>query len=458
MHINVTDELYDQCIKSLQSLIQIPSVKKEATELDPYGEYIGKALDYFLAEAEKLGLPTRNLGRQIGIVEIGEGDEELGILVHLDVVPAGDRSKWRFDPFSAQIHDSAMWGRGTLDDKGPAMSVLYAMKLVKELTPTWNKRVRLIVGTDEESSWKDIEYYKKVENPPTLAFTPDGCFPVTNSEKGILTLCYQSKLKAPTMVSKIGVGERKNVTPGYGTATIIIKDVDFNKQIASTDSITVEKQSDDTYLLIASGKDGRTSDPIIENNAIHILLNYLMDFLPEEDGFWNVINFYKTYLEESNGRGHNLQISDEVSGHLTIAPCILNGDGSRITFTSNIRYPSTYSFEEIKNRMSKKIEKSPFSWKIVEHKPAIYIPEDTPFIQKLLAVYKDYFGRDEKPLSISGGTYARAFENTVAFGALIPGKPLNAHEPNERVEVEVIRDWINIYANTIYTLAVDPER
>lgn len=457
MNINVNDELMDDCIQSLQNLIKIPSTKESPTPSAPFGEPIAQALDYFLDLANDLGLYTKNLDGYVGIVEMGKGDEELGILVHVDVVPAGDESKWRFPPFSGTVEDDSIWGRGTLDDKGPAIAVLYAMKLLNELSLSWNKRIRLIIGTDEESTWKDIDYYKQIEEPPTFAFTPDGCFPVTNSEKGILTLSYEKGLNGSSIVSSVKAGERYNMTPGIATATLYLDDKNLLAELVGHPSISVRQDLNGMCIVTATGFDGPSSDPVAERNAIHILLKELKKILPSEDSFLEAIDFYECYLQETDGKGHECQLSDDISGDLTIATSILELNDSKVKLISNIRYPSTYKREDIINRCSKRLDSSSFKWNILEHKEAIYIPENTPFVQELLSIYNTYFDSTERALSIAGGTYARAFPNTVAFGALIPGKPLNAHEVNEHVEIEVIRDWINIYAKAIYRLAAKKE-
>ncbi|GAA0363387.1 Sapep family Mn(2+)-dependent dipeptidase [Bacillus horti] len=460
MKFRVSEEQYRQCIESLQELIRIPSVKAAPTEGNPFGEQIGKALDFFLGHAKQLGFTVRDIDRYVGIVEMGEGDEELGILVHIDVVPEGDHSAWRFAPYSAEIHDGSIWGRGTLDDKGPAMAVLYAMKLLADQNIQWNKRVRLIIGTDEESSWQDIAYYKQKEKPPTIAFTPDGCFPVTNSEKGILTLGYEKQREQASIASivkEVQAGERHNVTPGVAKAVIQLSHESSIEAFKSTDQISIELQSDGRILITAKGVAGRTSDPNVETNAIHILLTYLKQCLPKNDGFREVIDFYKTYVQDSNGAGHDCQLSDEISGELTLAPCVLEWNSFRVNLVSNIRYPSSLQLEEILDRVRGKLASSSFTWSVVEHKAPIFVPKDDPFITKLMHVYTSYFNRQDEPLSISGGTYARAFPNTVAFGALIPGKPLNAHEANEHVELKVVQDWIQIYANAIYALVAKIE-
>lgn len=458
MSIRASEELLAECIESIQQLIRIPSVKEAPTESAPFGEPIGQSLDFILNLAKKLGLHTRNLDGYIGIVEMGEGAEELGILVHVDVVPAGDESKWRFPPFSGTIADGSIWGRGTLDDKGPAVAVLYAMKLLNDLSLSWNKRIRLIIGTDEESTWEDIDYYKQVEALPTMAFTPDGCFPVTNSEKGILTLRYEKQITDSTIVSDVKAGERSNVTPGLATATLEMDyDTFIKDNTIKNSAVSVKKAKNGKCVITATGKEGHSSLPVQEENAIHLLLKALKNFLREKDSFLEVIDFYEGYLEATNGSGHGCKLSDDTSGELTLATSILNFSNLNVELISNIRYPSSYKKADIINNCTDKLIASTFDWSILEHKDPVYIPEDTPFIQELLFIYNNYFDSNEKAQSIAGGTYARAFPNTVAFGALIPGKPLNAHEVDEHVELEIIHDWINIYAQTIYTLAAKQE-
>ncbi len=455
MKLNVSNALYEQCLQSLQKLLQIPSVKEPPAQNAPFGKPIGMALDYFLQEAESLQLKTRNMDGYIGIVEMGEGIEELGILVHLDVVPEGDLSEWSVDPFAATIKDDRIWGRGTLDNKGPAMAVLYAMKMVQDLSLPWKRRIRLIIGTDEERTWEDIDYYKEREEPPTIAFTPDGCFPVTNSEKGILTLKYRKQLDASSLLEKIEVGESNNVVPGRAKSWI--RKDSGSVSLHSTDNILIQEESDGSQVITAIGRSGPTSLPDIGSNAIDRLIKYLESVLPEGDSFWTAIHFYKKHLEDSNGKGHNLEIEDDVSGELTLAPCALHLKDKEVVFISNIRYPSTFSLEELTKRYQTTLDRSTFSHEIVEHKDPIYLDSELPFVQELMRIYNGYFKKDDHPLSISGGTYARAFPNTVAFGALIPGKPLNAHEADENIELSVIRDWINIYATTIYRFGIQGE-
>ena len=174
--INQQIENYkNEIIKTTQELIQIPSTHSNSDDPSkPFGENINKSLEYMLNLGNKLGFRTKNIDGYCGYIEFGEGNELIGIIGHLDVVPEGDN--WIFPPFSGTISDNKIFGRGAIDDKGPVVSSLYAMKIVKDNYKI-NKRVRLILGLNEERDWQCINYYKEHEELPTIGFSPDADFP-----------------------------------------------------------------------------------------------------------------------------------------------------------------------------------------------------------------------------------------------------------------------------------------
>lgn len=101
-----------------------------------------------LEMAERDGYEARNVDNYAGHFTFGQGEEELGIFAHLDVVPAG--SGWKTDPYEAQIIDGKLYARGASDDKGLTMACYYGLKIIKDLGLPVSKRVRFVVGTDEE--------------------------------------------------------------------------------------------------------------------------------------------------------------------------------------------------------------------------------------------------------------------------------------------------------------------
>ena len=189
---HATERYFDDLVNSLSKFIQFDSSLKPAEGEYPFGKETADCLAYFLSLAEEMGFETHNYDNYVGEVVFGTG-EEFAILAHLDVVPAG--SGWKYPPFGGVINDDIsnggvigkkIWGRGAMDDKGPAMVCLYALKALKDEGFKPCRKIKLIVGCNEECGWKCIEHYKKVAHMPDEGFTPDADFPVIYAEKGIL--------------------------------------------------------------------------------------------------------------------------------------------------------------------------------------------------------------------------------------------------------------------------------
>src|SRR5690606_23979473 len=170
-------------IHDTQRLLQIKSVLDEenATKDAPLGQGVKDALQFMLDLGEEHGFKSKNEGNLAGHIDFGEAEECVGILCHVDVVPEGDG--WSVDPYGAEIKDGKIYARGAIDDKGPTMAAFYGMKIVKELDLPLKRRVRMIIGTDEESNWRCVDHYFEHEEMPTFGFAPDADFPIIYAEK-----------------------------------------------------------------------------------------------------------------------------------------------------------------------------------------------------------------------------------------------------------------------------------
>src|SRR6056297_462654 len=236
--IKAAESLRDDMILSTQELVKIPSVEAEAEGDYPYGENVYKALAKAMEMSETMGFKTKNIDNQAAHVEMGAGEEILALLCHVDVVPEG--SNWTYPPYAAEVHDGKIFGRGTIDDKGPAVAALYAMKIVKELDIKLNKRVRLILGTNEESGMASLKYYFEKEKMPELAFSPDATFPAIHAEKGILDLKFSADLdsanKDGLKLEQIKGGNAANMVPDFAEAVLSgINKEEIMKQLADID-------------------------------------------------------------------------------------------------------------------------------------------------------------------------------------------------------------------------------
>ena len=462
MELNRIVESYKAVIiENTSKLIQIPSVEGCALSGKPFGEEVNNALLFCLKLAQELGFKTGNVDGYAGYAEMGEGDETLAILVHLDVVPEG--TGWTYPPFSGEVQDGKIYGRGAIDDKGPAIAALYAMKAVMDSTVSLNKKVRIIFGLDEESGWKDMEHYFKKEPMPETGITPDGCYPVIYAEKGIVDIAIKKRFKPSNSVTlrlnSVSGGERPNMVPdsclcsfkphGLNEKVIVSAETFFSmtgeRLQASFDGIGA-------LTIKASGVSAHGSTPQNGKNSIAIMLAFL-----ETLGFGeSEMECYLSLINDKLGydtKGIALGIaSEDESGELTVnlGTLEVNSDGG--TAVLNIRYPVTVSEQAILQKVREALQGNDVEIEIKgRHKP-LYVPKDHPLVKTLLEVYKDQTGQSGDAIAIGGGTYARALNNAVAFGAAFPGRPDLAHQKDEYIEIEDLILNAKIYAHAIAKL------
>ena len=191
--IKKIDMLSLKMIEDIKTIVKMPSVEGTFQQGAPFGKDIALTLDKVLEIAQSLGFETKNLDHYIGYAQYGKGEDYIGIIGHLDVVPTG--LGWKHPPFSAYEEDGYIYSRGILDNKGPIMTCLYALYAIKELNIKLHKPVRIIFGCDEETGFKDLEYYLKHEKPPVMGWTPDCKYPVVYAERGRAVIEISAKEK-----------------------------------------------------------------------------------------------------------------------------------------------------------------------------------------------------------------------------------------------------------------------
>lgn len=452
----------DQIIKSVQELISIPSVKSQPQPGRPFGEGVGKALEYALDLASKLGFRVKNLDGYAGYAEFGEGDETVAILAHLDVVPPGDG--WTYPPYSAEIHDGKIYGRGAIDDKGPAIAALYAMKAVMDSGIPLSKKVRLIFGTDEESGWEDMDYYFKHEPMPDLGLTPDANYPVIHAEKGIVHLSlvkeFSEEDQVVSGIKRIEGGSRPNMVPDLcrcvfdancGEKPLIhmksfqeYSGYQFKTDLSREGEIAVE----------AVGVSAHASTPDKGKNAAAQMLAYLATLgLGNSELEKFVLTLNDKIGSDTTGRNLGIDFKDDVSGSLTLNLGILEIDRSRGRAVIDIRYPVKYTQAQVIEGIKKALEGTGIEIEVGHSQDPLYVPKDHFLVQTLMEVYEEETGQKLEPLAIGGGTYARALKVGVAFGAVFPGNPELAHQKDEYIDIEDLMLNAKIYAKAIARLA-----
>lgn len=453
----------DQLIKDTQELLRIKSVSDDSTksEMAPFGQGIKEALDYALDKCAAFGMDTKNVDGYAGHADIGQGEELVGILCHLDVVPEGDG--WTHPPYAAEIHDGKLYARGSIDDKGPTMAAIYAMRIIKENNLHLNKKVRIIFGTDEESGWKDMDYYFAREKMPAFGFAPDADFPIIITEKGILNVHFEGKDNAMKEEGKgnimyFSAGRRPNMVPDNAVVHIEGNfdqlssfESEFNAFLNDYQYGGSSELTDSKLVLNLNGVSAHGMEPFKGVNAGLELINFLLllQGLRKNDWMtWLNKYFYQDYF----GSQFGIKYEDEISGDLTINLGIIKFEENAIDLTLNIRYPVTTNYEEMVNILTDTANKINLKTRFDNSKPH-HVEKDNFLVKTLKNVYEEQTGQEATLLAIGGGTYARALETGVAFGPLFPGKIETAHQKDEHIEVDDLLKTAAIYAQAIYELA-----
>ncbi|WP_291255577.1 dipeptidase PepV [Fusobacterium sp.] len=448
----------DDVIKSIQGAIQIKSVMEEAKEGMPFGEGPAKALNYFVELGKDMGFEVINYDNYVATIEFGEGEEVLGILGHVDVVPEGEG--WDYPPYSGALVDGRIYGRGTLDDKGPSTICLYAMKAIKDSGVKLNKRVRMILGANEESGSKCMEhYFGTLKMPqPTLAFTPDSNFPVTFAEKGIVRVRLKNSYSTLANVSLSG-GNAFNSVPERCELTI---PVDYLEGVA--ESLVAYNESREykieceekngNYHINSYGKSAHASKPYLGYNSVSALFEFLREVKVKNEEFRSLVEFFNTCIKmDIDGESLGVNFEDDESGKLTLNIGKTTLKDGILEICIDIRCPVKVEnkkvIEIIKERASKFIEVE-----LAGDTAPLYVAKDSFLVSTLMNVYKDVTGDVEsQPIAIGGGTYARSVTNGVAFGALLSSQVDNMHQKNEYLEIDKIDTLLKIYVEAIYQLA-----
>jgi len=457
----VIDSKRDELLENLRKLIAIESLEGTPSEGNPFGEAVQTALEQVLALGRKMGFTTYNHEGYIGTIDWGSGDEMIGVLSHVDVVPSGDISAWDTPPFEMTEKGGYLCGRGVVDDKGPLLSVLYGMYALKELGIAFRKRVRIIIGTNEETGWGCMKYYSANCEIPTTSFCPDGMFTVVNREKGIISATFSKEISADALKGlSIHGGEAINLVPAKATALIplcsqqqkeILEKAIQEQPVIAGRTFVLEQNDNGTAMLVCRGKSAHAMTPEKGVNAILGLLR-LFDscdcLLKEIRAELSIV--LRLMGETPNGAAMGLVCHDDVSGDLTMNLGKIELEGGKLTLQLDIRTPVTFSVDNILKQVKSLFLENGYVLDDQLVKKPLYVAADSPLVKILCDVYKAV--TKEKPVlySIGGGTYARAFPNCVCFGSVYPNEELTVHSPNERTFTS------NIIQNAkMYSLAIN---
>lgn len=451
----------DEMVEDIFELCRINSEKMPEEEDMPFGPGAAECLDTALDMAGGYGFETCDYDGYVGCVDMNELPKQLDILAHLDVVPAGEG--WTVTkPFKPVLKDGKLYGRGTADDKGPAVVALYAMRAVKELGIPLKKNVRLILGTDEECGSSDIEHYYSMEKEAPMTFSPDAAYPLVNTEKGRFPGHFTAKFEAsealPRLVS-IKAGTKVNVVPGKARAAVEgFAMTALEAAAAETEKETgihFDFEADGTFTAVtATGVGAHASTPEVGNNALTGLLAFLgkLDFAacPQID----MVRKAAALIPHGDVNGNTLGVfmEDELSGKMTLSFNMLTVDAGSLDGKFDSRVPVCGNDENVLEVVRSRMAERGITLLNKAMIPPHHVSEDSHFVKTLLKAFETYTGRKGECQAMGGGTYVHDLKNGVAFGAAMPETDNKMHGPDEFAVLDELLVSAKIFAQAIVDL------
>ena len=447
----------DEFCEALAPLIAINSITGDAAPGMPFGPGPDAALKEALALAEKWGMTTWEDDGYVGLADLNNKEDLLHILAHLDIVAAGDH--WDTDPFTLVRQGDLIYGRGTDDDKGPAVASLLAMRCIKELGIPLKGNVKLILGTDEESGSKDLAHYFAKHPFAPYSITPDTSFPVTNIEKATygpkFSQTWESQPEVKGQILSIHGGIRVNVAPGNCTVKIrslekAAVETEMTAVAAATGVVFEAAEKNGILTLEATGQQAHASRPDEGKNAITAMLELLIRLPLAEDAAMKAVRDLNRLFPygDNGGAALGIAMEDEISGKLTLTFSLLDLDGNGFRGQFDSRDPLCATPENTKDVAEKVF--AGLGWNCAgDFNPAHAVDENSPFIRILLDTYEEFSGRTGYCEAIGGGTYVHHIPGGVAYGAGEHDFASNLHSANERARLSQLLLTAEIYAAVI---------
>ena len=432
--------------RDIARLVAVDSVEGEAAPSAPFGPGPKAALELGLEISRELGLQAVNCADKIGYAQLGQGAEDryLATITHLDVVPTGEG--WEHDPFTMREREGWIIGRGVMDDKGPSVLCLYALKYLKERNIPLKYPIRALLGANEETGMGDVEYYLANYPAPLFCFSPDANFPLCNGEKGI----YHGRIffKRPLhRIRDIKGGIVANAIPDKAEATVEAA------HLENAQRVTVEQLEPGLWRVCTTGLGGHASLPRGTVNAIGVLVDYLLANGVGDENERRMLELLQRLHSAWDGSGLGVQADDGLFEPLTIIGGVIGVEDGRVFQTLDSRYPTNTSGAKIAAAVQA-LAGDLAEVTVDRDAEPFYMSLDNPAVQVCINAYNAVTGENARPYTIGGGTYARDFPNAVSFGPEHPERPAPAFAgPIHGVDEAASKDWL-LEALKVYILAL----
>ncbi len=449
----------EELVKDIMDLCRIPSVQGEAKEGMPFGEEPCRALEAALKKCEEYGFAVKNYENYVGTADLDPAlPRSLDVLAHMDVVPAGNG--WTVTkPFEPVVLDGKVYGRGTSDDKGPALCALYAMRAIKECRVPLKKGIRMILGTNEESGSKDIEHYYAVEDEAEMTFSPDAEFPLINIEKGQFRGTLSKKFAESTVLPRLislEAGIALNAVPQQ--AVLLTEGLDMAsaqdamKSVEEEYGVKIDVTGEQEITVTGVSAHASTPESGVNAGLAAVALALRLPFAECEQ--------LKT-LEKvpvlfpwkvTDGSGIGIKLSDPESHDLTCTLDLFHVTPAECSFSFDARTPVCAVKENCHDVAQAIIENAGFEFSTPGMVPPHCVSGNSPFVRTLLEAYEDMTGLKGECMAIGGGTYVHELKNGVAFGAVLPDIDTRMHGADEFMPIDNIIKAAKVYAEAMIRL------
>ncbi len=447
----VVDWLNDhkpEMYRDIDRLLSIESVTGEPQPDAPFGAQVKEALDCILDICQQAGMVTRNIDGMVGEATLGVGSQTLGVLTHVDVVPAG--TGWRVKDYGLTVEDGHLYGRGIIDDKGPAVASVYALRAAMAAGATFHRKLVFIFGGDEEQGMKCVTHYLKSNKAPDMAWSPDAGFPVIHCEKTIAHAALLADVGAGSLLTGIRGGTRTNVVPNRAEALLRDQPL-LDEPLPPGVGLDF---TDGQWRMLATGRQAHASTPDAGSNAIVALLDGLRRVLPEGDPARDAAEGLWRCCAATDGAGLRVDCRDHVSGALTLNLGVIDMADGVIRAKLDMRHPVEVDVQKtIYTALPAAAAANGVRAVDMEHDQGFNLPKDHMLVKTLTDLYNDITGDRAEPVAIGGGTYARKLPCAVAYGMMFADDEECAHMVNEHISEEHFLQAVRIYAHAFRELA-----
>lgn len=438
----------NQFLDDLKTLVEIPSVRNlsSAENNAPFGKEIRRAFDKFIKIAQREGFQVHDEKGYAVSAQIGEGENYIAVLGHLDVVEAGDYDLWDQDPFTMTEKEGILYGRGVNDDKGPLLAALYAVSRIKEENLKLRYPIRIIAGGAEETTWECMKEYFKHHKQPIYGFSPDGNFPIVNGEKGILQVRF-------SLPRDKGIEVKSKTRLNY-----VCDDLEFilsdKSAISFIDKANEIRHDEDGIHVSYKGVRSLSRNPQRGKNALFTFTKEFINHVQKYPSLNKMVQMiYDQFLDDFYGEKSGLYHIDDEMGTGSVCLMSMNTNEEEIELCVDVRYVKSTNEKELLNKLQSIADQYGCKLDILNHKRLLYVPEDSDLIKSLKTAYRRVMNEDAEVFTKGGASYARVLDNGVAFGATFPGEDPKPHMPNECMPIASLIKAYEIYYESLKELA-----